>query len=92
MVPSSLRAFFWDADVATLDVNKHKTYIIERLLEFGDEDAYRWLFSTFTDADIVAVVKKSRRISPRTAAMMMNFYRIPEEELRCLKPASDQVR
>ena len=91
VVPSRFRALFWDADVETLDVEKHKTYIVERILEFGDEDAYRWMFGTYADEEIIAVVRKSRRISPRTAAMMGNFYRIPREELRCLELASDQV-
>ena len=72
----------------SLDTEKHKRYIIERVLEFGDEDAYCWLFATYTDEEIAAVVKSSRRISPRTAVMMANFYDIPWEELVCLRSAS----
>jgi hypothetical protein len=35
-VPAALRKLFWDANIETLDTEKHKVYIIERVLEFGD--------------------------------------------------------
>ncbi|MGQ9512424.1 DUF6922 domain-containing protein [Thermodesulfitimonas sp.] len=87
-VPARFRAFFWDTDPEKLDLKRHKTYIIERLLEFGDEEAYRWLFRHYPEEEIKTVVKKSRRISRRTAVMMANFYAIPEGEVRCLRAAS----
>lgn len=88
-VPAALRPLFWDANIEALDTEKHKTYIIERVLEFGDEKAYRWLFNTYTNRDIIAVTKKSRRLSRPTAVMMANFYNLPEGEIRCLqKPSS----
>lgn len=86
-MPPRLRALFWDVDAGALDLAGHRKYIIERVLEFGDEAAYRWLFSAYPDEEIISVVKASRRISRRTAAMMANFYRIPEAEVRCLQTA-----
>ncbi|MEW6181492.1 MAG: nucleotidyl transferase AbiEii/AbiGii toxin family protein, partial [Chloroflexota bacterium] len=58
---------------------------IERVLEFGDEEAYRWLFGTYTSREIIAVVKSSRRLSRPTAMMLANFYNLPEGEARCLQ-------
>ncbi|MEW6448611.1 MAG: hypothetical protein AB1426_11070 [Bacillota bacterium] len=87
-VPAELRPLFWDANIQTLDTAKHKTYIIERVLEFGDEEAYRWLFGTYTSREIIAVVKSSRRLSRPTAMMMANFYNLPEGEARCLQKPS----
>jgi hypothetical protein len=88
-LPAALRPLFWDANIEALDTKRHKTYIIERLLEFGDEGAYRWLFGTYTSREISAVVKNSRRLSRPTAIMMANFYNLPEGEVRCLqKPSS----
>lgn len=66
-VLTELRPLFWDANIQTLDTAKHKTYIIERVLEFGDEAAYRWLFNTYANTDIIAVTKSSRRLSRPTA-------------------------
>lgn len=90
-VPAQFRVLFWDTDLEAIDVEKHKIYIIERLLDFGDEDAYRWLFKVYSDTAIITVIRESRRITPQTAMMMANFYGLPQEELRCLKTASGQV-
>lgn len=43
-IPEFLRVLFWDTDPASMDLWNHKKFIIERILEFGDEDAYRWMF------------------------------------------------
>ena len=42
------RALFWDTDLACLDLQDNKGYIIERALELGDEKAVKWLFSIFS--------------------------------------------
>ena len=44
---AQLRRYFWDVDVSTLDPKRHSVYIIERLVEFGDEAAASWLFEHF---------------------------------------------
>ena len=87
-VPEKFKPIFWDTSLDSLDTKEHKRYIIERILEFGDEEAYRWMFANYSDEDIIDTVKKSRRISRKTAIMMANFYKIPKEEIRCLKEPS----
>lgn len=89
-IASQLKSLFWDADWGSLNLGRHKKYIIERALEFGNEAVYRWLFSVYGDEDIISVVRTSRRISRATAVMMANFYRLPEAEVRCLRTACDQ--
>jgi hypothetical protein len=85
LVPPELRWLFWDTDVSGLNVWKHRKYVVERVLEFGNETAYRWLFRTFSREDIIGVVKTSSRISRKTATMMANFYGLPKGEIRCLR-------
>lgn len=85
-VSSDLKWLFWDT-AGRVDLRRHKKYVIERVLEYGNEEAYRWMFKTFPRDDIVLVVKTSNRISRRTAAMMANFYGLPKEEVRCLRDA-----
>lgn len=64
--------YFWDIDVRSLDVKKHRSYIIERIVEFGDAAAVAWLRRHFSGKDILAVVNASRRVSPKTR----NFWRL----------------
>ena len=52
-VPRSLRRFFWDARLSDLSVDRHRDFILGRLLEFGDRQALRWLSHTFPRRAIV---------------------------------------
>ena len=72
MVPAELGRFFWDVDPAGLDLVRHKSYIVERILEFGDEKAVRWLFDTFSRDDIAAILESSHSLSLKSR----NFWRL----------------
>jgi hypothetical protein len=72
MVPAELGRFFWDVNPAELDPLRHKSFIVERILEFGDEKAVRWLFDTFSRDDIAAILDSSRSLSMKSR----NFWRI----------------
>ena len=72
MVPAELGRFFWDVDPAGLDPLRHKSFIIERILEFGDEKAVRWLFDAFSRDDIAAILESSRSLSMKSR----NFWQL----------------
>lgn len=76
MVEREIQGFFWDADPSALDIHLHKTYIIERLLELGDEKAVHWLFATYSRPDIVEVARTSRCLSKKSRS----FWRLALEE------------
>ncbi|MBM3293149.1 MAG: hypothetical protein FJY82_01360 [Candidatus Aminicenantes bacterium] len=58
--------FFWDADLAKLDLERHKTFVIERILELGDEAAVRQLLATYSRLDILRVLRDARSLSPKS--------------------------
>lgn len=62
----SLKPFFWETDLEKVDIQLHKTYVIERILKLGDKPAVEWLFSTYTLSEIKEILKKSRNISPKS--------------------------
>lgn len=88
MIPESLRKFFWDVDPFTLDEEKHKHFILERLLELGNDEAIAWVMRHFPPDDIIEVVKTSRKISRRTANLWMIYYGFKKEEVRCMREPS----
>ena len=61
------RELFWDTDTARLDLQENKQYIIERILELGDEKAVKWLFSIYPRNDVKKALKKSRNISQKSS-------------------------
>ena len=46
-LPLFLKKYFWDVDFLKLNRNSHSQFIIERVLEYGDERAVKWLFKYF---------------------------------------------
>lgn len=53
-------ALFWDTDVQTLDEERHVSYIIERVLDFGDDEDIRWLFSRYPKSIIQEILRRPR--------------------------------
>ena len=51
-MPEEYKKYFWDSDFEKLDVAKHKEYILNRLLSFGDLDAIRYVFANFSKNEI----------------------------------------
>jgi succinate dehydrogenase flavin-adding protein (antitoxin of CptAB toxin-antitoxin module) len=75
-LPSGTYKYFWDVNPQTLDLEQHKTYIIERLLEQGDLDSLNWLNQNISQDDIKKTVKDSRRISAKTKNFFSLYYKL----------------
>jgi len=80
-------SLFWDVDPARLESERHATFIIERTLERGGEQAIRELFQLYGKARIVAVICSSRRITRKTALFWQSYLDITEP-IRCLQSES----
>jgi len=89
-IPDKLRPLFWDVDQSTLDLVKHKSFIIERVLNMGDQHALAWLHSVACDEEILQVVKSSRRLTKKTALCWKNIYHLDEDEMRCFGTSSNR--
>jgi len=72
MISEHLKKYFWDTDIEKIDVRKHKNYVIERILEMGDERAVSWLKKNFTEKEIIRVIQKSRHLSP----LSLNYWKL----------------
>ena len=87
-LPEFLSSLFWETDFSELRISENSEYIIERLIEYGDDRAITWLLSTFTREQIGSVVRASRRISPNTASLWAVVLNIPKETITCLSKPS----
>jgi hypothetical protein len=87
-LPEFLEPYFWEIDFASLCLPEQQSYVIERVLEYGDDQAIRWLKATFTPETIAAVVRDSRRISKNTANLWALVLDIPKEHIRCFSKPS----
>jgi len=56
-IPATLAPFFQEYNFADLNLQNDASMIIERALRFGSRAELRWLFSTYTRAQITEWVK-----------------------------------
>ena len=61
-----LKRYFWDTDFSVLDTEKDKGFIIERILELGDETAVEWMKKEFKKQELFEVLRKARSISKKS--------------------------
>ena len=73
--PEKFKTFFWDTDLKNLDLEKHKTFIIERLLFIGDFPEVRWLLKEYGIEQIREIVKISRVLDSPTKNFYLNVYK-----------------
>lgn len=59
------KALFWDVNPSTIDFKRNARYVIERVLELGNDKEVKWLWK-FYDKDLLKrVVMESRSLRPR---------------------------
>lgn len=75
---------FWDIDPKKLDIKRHKRFIVERILQYGTPPEVSWLLDTYTDKDIIQIVRQSKNIDRKTANYWSLHFDIPRETVLCL--------
>jgi len=88
MIPQCLQTLFWDTNLDNFDPLAFPTYTIGRILEYGNQDAIAWLKDTFSDAQIMDVVRTERRLSRRSANFWALVYGLSPDQVAALKLAS----
>lgn len=84
-LPKFLHRYFWDIDARKLNPQKRPQYVIQRLLEMGDQKAVRWVRKNFSKKQIMETVKKRRGFSTKTAEFWALFLNIPRRQVKCLQ-------
>ncbi len=84
-IPESIKRLFWDADKEKIDIKDHRSYIVRRIMDFGNLDDVDWMLKAYTSDKIIQVVKKSRGLSRKSATFWSIYFKIPREEIECLK-------
>jgi len=88
MVPKHLRSLFWDVDVELFDPVAYPRYVIQRVLEYGDEDAVAWMRSLFDREQIVDVLRTDRALTPLSANFWALVLGVPAHEVVALRMSS----
>lgn len=63
------QSLFWDVDPKTIDPEKNAKYIIERIMDFGNDQEARWIYRRYPRSLLHDVTKKSRSLHPQTRVL-----------------------
>ncbi len=63
------QSLFWDTDPKKINLKKHAKYVIERILDFGNDDEVRWMYRKYSSRLIKKVVYNSRCLLPQTKSL-----------------------
>ncbi len=54
------QSLFWDTDPKKLDIHKNAKYIIERIMDFGNDEEVHWMRGQYSKSLLSQVAKTSR--------------------------------
>lgn len=92
VLPSFLKTYFWDVDFQKLDFEKYPNFVIERILEYGNQRSVSWLSQFFSRDIIKETVINSRTLSPKSANFWALILGLDRKKVLCLKKLSTQRR
>jgi hypothetical protein len=84
-IPERIKRLFWDVDKEKIDIKDHRSFIIRRIMNFGNMDDMKWMLRVYTSDEIIEVVKKSRGLSRKSAYFWSTYFNIHKKEIECLK-------
>lgn len=68
------QSLFWDVDPKTIDPKRHARYIIERILDLGDDREMYWLSHYYPKQVIRDVVRTSRVLHQKSKTLWSLVY------------------
>jgi hypothetical protein len=77
------RHLFWDVDISTIDLEKHKEYVVQRVLEYGLLKDFILLNKIFSLEQIKDIATKLRSLDDRTLNFIAVITKTPIQNFRC---------
>ena len=78
MIPAELAWLFWDVDPTTIDLERHRDYVLERVMTRGDWLAMRWLIAHVERAHMAEfLARRADRLTPRDRAFWSLIAEVP---------------
>jgi hypothetical protein len=79
------KSLFWDVPVDTLDMDRNKRLILERVFSRGNLEEFLAINRYYTKEEIREAVKKIGSLDNKTLHFISNTYQIKPADFRCYK-------
>ncbi len=67
------QSLFWDTNLDNIDLQKNARYVIERIMDFGNDEEAKWIWKKYDKSLLKDVVEKSRCLRPDTKKLWSLF-------------------
>ncbi len=84
-IPTFSTNLFWDLNPEDLDMNQHKAFIVNRVLDYGQWDDWKTILDFYGLEQITSIAKELRSLFPKSLAFISTVSHIPENQFRCYK-------
>ncbi len=74
---------FWDIKTDALDFDKHKSYVISRVLEYGGINDWKQIQGYYGINEIAKVAMGLRNLDKKALAFIILLSNTPKENYRC---------
>lgn len=76
---------FWDVDLGTFDLEKHKEQMVFKVLEYGLLNDWNLLKKFYGRDEIKRISLNIRSLDPVTLSFLSTIFNIDKTEFRCYK-------
>ena len=77
------KAYFWDVDIATLDEEKSKRLIIERVFNYGNLQEIKLVKEFYGINELKSTLCKLSYIDPKTLNFISLLFNVPKTKFKC---------
>ncbi|MDZ4792734.1 MAG: hypothetical protein SGI83_00490 [Bacteroidota bacterium] len=74
---------FWDVDPATLDLEKNKRLIVERVIQRGSRKELALLLDCYGKEQVRETLKQVAWLNEKDMAFVQVYFGIPLNEMKC---------
>jgi hypothetical protein len=74
---------FWDVDYDAINWDKHRGFVISRVLSRGSLEDWKEIISFYGMEKIMLALLHARYLDKRTLNFSSFYFNIPKEEFRC---------
>ena len=78
---------FWDTDQSSVNPEEHKSFIVQRVLEYGLMEDWKELNRSLDIREIASCACELRTLEPRALHFISLLSDVPLEQFRCYNTA-----
>jgi len=82
------KSMFWDVDA--VDTQKNEKFIINRILDFGDADDFKWAMNTYGPERIKKGVLESRTLGKKSLSFWCQYFYLDPSQ--CINKLSGGIQ